>query len=144
MWYRNLRGWVEDIATDPYLAPHMDWDAQRLSIYRGGWWVRCYDEPTTANAFWDTQVCSVVVILVVLKTQTSCRISYHPILKPNCLASLSMQTNHSSPRLALHKDILSLLAVPIFQLISVMVTVLVVGESLDGFLWYVSIFTGNF
>lgn len=53
---------MKDIIHNPYLAPHITWDAQRLSIFRKGRFRRFYDEPYTADAFWETQVGGLIVI----------------------------------------------------------------------------------
>ncbi|KAI0683249.1 hypothetical protein BC835DRAFT_1423488 [Cytidiella melzeri] len=39
----------------PLLAPHFEWDAQRLSKFDGTKWVRFYDEPWTASKFAEVQ-----------------------------------------------------------------------------------------
>jgi hypothetical protein len=42
---------------DGYLAPYFQWDAQRLYTFDGTKYVRFIHEPSTANRFWDVQVC---------------------------------------------------------------------------------------
>ena len=42
---------------DPTLAPHFEWDAQRLSKFNGKEYVRFIHEPYTADRFWEIQVC---------------------------------------------------------------------------------------
>jgi hypothetical protein len=41
---------------DPVLAPHFQWDAQRLSKFNGKEFVRFIHEPYTADRFWEIQV----------------------------------------------------------------------------------------
>jgi hypothetical protein len=50
---------------DPFLVPHFQWDAQRLSKFDGTKYVRFIDEPTTADRFWDIQVCTYVPLLLI-------------------------------------------------------------------------------
>ena len=54
--HRPLWEWVVAQVEDPKLAPYFHWDAQRLSKYDGDKWVRFYEEPWTADMFWDVQV----------------------------------------------------------------------------------------
>ncbi|KAH7927024.1 hypothetical protein BV22DRAFT_1153995 [Leucogyrophana mollusca] len=53
--YRPLWDWACDLLRNPQVGPHFVFDAQRLSKYNGTSFVRFYDEPWTANAFWDAQ-----------------------------------------------------------------------------------------
>jgi hypothetical protein len=46
-----------DHVTDPFLAPHIQWDAQRLFKFDGTKYIRFIHEPHTADRFWDIQVC---------------------------------------------------------------------------------------
>ncbi|KAG1833209.1 hypothetical protein F4604DRAFT_2019034, partial [Suillus subluteus] len=55
VWYRPLWDWACDLLKDPRLGPHFVFDAQRLYKYDGQDFVRFFDEPWTANAFWDSQ-----------------------------------------------------------------------------------------
>ncbi len=48
--------WVVQQIEDPKLAPFFHWDAQKLWIYDGHRWVRFWEEPWTAEMFWDVQV----------------------------------------------------------------------------------------
>lgn len=57
VWYRPLWDWACDLLKDPRLGPHFVFDAQRLYKFDGQDFVRFFDEPWTANAFWDCQVC---------------------------------------------------------------------------------------
>jgi hypothetical protein len=49
---------------DATLAPHFEWDAQRLSKFDGEKWVRFYDEPWTANEFARVQVRLATILLI--------------------------------------------------------------------------------
>ncbi|KAG2160107.1 uncharacterized protein EDB93DRAFT_1237319 [Suillus bovinus] len=55
VWYRPLWDWACDLLKDPRLGPHFVFDAQRLYKFDGQDFVRFFDEPWTANAFWDCQ-----------------------------------------------------------------------------------------
>lgn len=66
MHYRPLWDWGLDLLRDKYLAPHFVFDAQRLSKFDGERFVRFIDEPWTADAFWDAQVCFKSCFIVVL------------------------------------------------------------------------------
>ncbi|KAI0697352.1 hypothetical protein BC835DRAFT_1206783, partial [Cytidiella melzeri] len=52
---RSLWEWILSQVQDPLLAPHFEWDAQRLSKFNGTKWVRFYDEPWTASKFAQVQ-----------------------------------------------------------------------------------------
>ncbi|KIJ58589.1 hypothetical protein HYDPIDRAFT_178048 [Hydnomerulius pinastri MD-312] len=55
LYYRPLWDWICDLLRDPKFGPHFVFDAQRLSKYDGKQFVRFFDEPWTANSFWDHQ-----------------------------------------------------------------------------------------
>ncbi|KAG1731406.1 hypothetical protein EDB19DRAFT_2008263 [Suillus lakei] len=55
VWYRPLWDWACDLLKDPRLGPHFVFDAQRLYKFDGQDFVRFFDEPWTANAFWNSQ-----------------------------------------------------------------------------------------
>ncbi|KAG2103174.1 hypothetical protein BD769DRAFT_1630901 [Suillus cothurnatus] len=55
IWYRPLWDWACDLLKDHRLGPHFVFDAQRLYKYDGQDFMRFFDEPWTANAFWDSQ-----------------------------------------------------------------------------------------
>jgi len=57
MHYRPLWDWVLDLLRDKHLAPHFVFDAQHLSKFNGERFVCFIDEPWTADAFWNAQVC---------------------------------------------------------------------------------------
>jgi hypothetical protein len=59
MHYRPLWDWVLDLLRDSCLAYHFVFDAQHLSKFNGEQFVRFIDEPWTADAFWNAQVCIV-------------------------------------------------------------------------------------
>ncbi|KAI0340313.1 hypothetical protein BDW22DRAFT_1334574 [Trametopsis cervina] len=52
---RSLWDWIIHQVKDPLLAPHFEWDAQRLSKFDGQEWVRFYDEPWTGDMFSNVQ-----------------------------------------------------------------------------------------
>jgi hypothetical protein len=47
---------------NPDLIQHFEWDACRLSKFdeQSASWVRFYDEPWTADRFWEIQVCGIL------------------------------------------------------------------------------------
>ncbi len=53
----NLWTWALDLIQDPTLEPHFVWDAVQLSKWNGEAFEKFIDEPWTAQAFWDLQVC---------------------------------------------------------------------------------------
>ncbi|KAI0814934.1 hypothetical protein BC629DRAFT_1279974, partial [Irpex lacteus] len=53
--HRPMWDWVVQQIEDPKLAPFFHWDAQKLWIYDGHRWVRFWEEPWTAEMFWDVQ-----------------------------------------------------------------------------------------
>ncbi|KAG2160202.1 uncharacterized protein EDB93DRAFT_1261699 [Suillus bovinus] len=55
VWYRPLWDWTCDLLKDPRLGPHFVFDAQRLYKFDRQDFVCFFDEPWTANAFWDCQ-----------------------------------------------------------------------------------------
>ena len=57
--------WIEDMLQNPDLIQHFQWDACQMSKFDGelASWVRFYDEPWTADRFWEIQVCGTCVIL---------------------------------------------------------------------------------
>ncbi|KAG1721425.1 uncharacterized protein EDB91DRAFT_1240309 [Suillus paluster] len=54
-WHRPLWDWACDLLKDPHLGPHFVFDAQRLYKFDGQDFVRFFDKPWTANAFWESQ-----------------------------------------------------------------------------------------
>ncbi|KAG9310133.1 hypothetical protein JVU11DRAFT_9748 [Chiua virens] len=52
---RSLWQWGLDLLNNPYLAPHFVWDAERLYKRNGEQFERFYDEPWTADQWWDVQ-----------------------------------------------------------------------------------------
>ena len=50
----------------PDLIQHFEWDACRMSKFdkQSNSWVRFYDEPWTADRFWETQVCGIYLIIL--------------------------------------------------------------------------------
>ncbi|KAG2140493.1 uncharacterized protein EDB93DRAFT_1089821, partial [Suillus bovinus] len=57
MHYRPLWDWALDLLQDSRLAPHFVFDTQHLTKFNGEQCVCFIDEPWTADAFWDAQVC---------------------------------------------------------------------------------------
>jgi hypothetical protein len=53
---RSLWDWGVSLVQDPILAPHIQWDAQRLSKFNGKEYIRFIHEPYTADRFWEIQV----------------------------------------------------------------------------------------
>lgn len=53
---RSIWDWAMSIVKDPILAPHFQWDAQRLSKFNGKEFVRFVHEPYSADRFWEIQV----------------------------------------------------------------------------------------
>jgi hypothetical protein len=49
------------LVQDRILAPHIQWDAQRLSKFNGKEYIRFIHEPYTADRFWEIQVCFLMV-----------------------------------------------------------------------------------
>ena len=41
---------------DPHLAPHFEWDAQKIMKHEGAGFTCVYTEPWTTEAFWDFRV----------------------------------------------------------------------------------------
>ncbi|KAI5981970.1 hypothetical protein EDD15DRAFT_2182044 [Pisolithus albus] len=52
---RPVWEWALDLLQNELLAPHFVWDAQRLYKYSGEGFERFYDEPWTADRWWDIQ-----------------------------------------------------------------------------------------
>ncbi|KIJ58540.1 hypothetical protein HYDPIDRAFT_184182 [Hydnomerulius pinastri MD-312] len=53
--FRPLWNWAIDLLRDPRIGPHAVFDAERLYKYNGSKFVRFFDEPWTADAFWNAQ-----------------------------------------------------------------------------------------
>ncbi|KAI0286311.1 hypothetical protein BC826DRAFT_1121252 [Russula brevipes] len=53
--HRSLWDWATDLVQDPLLAPHFHWDAEKVFRCLGDQTTRVFDEPWTADAFWDIQ-----------------------------------------------------------------------------------------
>lgn len=56
MLYRPLWEWAKDLIENPRLSSHFHCDAERIFKRDGGSWTRVFNEPWTAEAFWDVQV----------------------------------------------------------------------------------------
>jgi hypothetical protein len=51
-----LMDWALNLLKDPSIGPHAIFDAEHLYKYNGEKFICFYDEPWTANAFWEAQV----------------------------------------------------------------------------------------
>ncbi|KAI6107235.1 hypothetical protein EV401DRAFT_2060073 [Pisolithus croceorrhizus] len=51
----SLWDWALDLLSNPLLAPHFTWDAQRLFKYNGSKYERFYSEPWTGDHWWNIQ-----------------------------------------------------------------------------------------
>ncbi|KAG1739543.1 hypothetical protein EDB19DRAFT_1928076 [Suillus lakei] len=77
--------WVLDLLENPLLAPHFAWDAQRVFKHNGTGFERFYDEPWTADRWWDVQsnlpqdIRAVPLCLIVYADKT--RLSSHGTVK---------------------------------------------------------------
>ena len=58
VWVRPISEWAEEMLQDEDLINHFVWDAQHVSKFDGssGSWIRVFDEPWTADRFWEIQV----------------------------------------------------------------------------------------
>lgn len=56
MPHRPLWDWAVDLISEPQLAPHFEWDARKVFKFGGENCTRVYDEPWTADMFWEFQV----------------------------------------------------------------------------------------
>lgn len=56
VYYRNIQDWAVNLVQDPIVGPNFVFHAQRLSKFDGTTFVRFYDEPWTADDFWNSQV----------------------------------------------------------------------------------------
>jgi hypothetical protein len=58
VYHRPLWEWATDLIESPQLASHFHWDAERIfRCYEGKSPIRVFNEPWSANTFWDVQVC---------------------------------------------------------------------------------------
>lgn len=58
---RSVWQWALDLLRNPHLAPHFMWDAERLYKQNGIQFQRFYDEPWTADSWWNIQVSCITV-----------------------------------------------------------------------------------
>ena len=58
VWVWPISEWAEEMLQDEDLIQHFVWDAQHVSKFdsSSGSWIRVYDEPWTADHFWEVQV----------------------------------------------------------------------------------------
>ncbi|KIP01685.1 hypothetical protein PHLGIDRAFT_80257, partial [Phlebiopsis gigantea 11061_1 CR5-6] len=52
---RSLWEWIVSVVEEPDLAPHFQWDAQRISKWNGERWVQQWEDPCTGESMWDAQ-----------------------------------------------------------------------------------------
>ncbi|KAF8274195.1 hypothetical protein EI94DRAFT_1696135 [Lactarius quietus] len=64
--HRPLWNWVTDLILDMWLAPHFEWDAWEVFRHNGENTTHVYDEPWTANMFWDFQVHTFFSLMVLV------------------------------------------------------------------------------
>ena len=126
VWTRPLWDWAYDILSNPHLANHFRWDAERHYKFNGEQFERFIDEPWTADAWWEIQVSKKILLFPPFVYDLSCyagrqlsqKVLFH-------FLSLYMQTKAGYLLLGQPKGILQLHAVHTFQLQSEMVKVLV-------------------
>ena len=53
---RSLWKWALALIQHPTLAPYITWHATKQFKFTDGEWVRWWDEPSTADYWWDIQV----------------------------------------------------------------------------------------
>lgn len=63
--YRNLWEWATNLLHDPWLFPHMVFDAQQFSKFNSKEFINFVDKPYTVEAFWNIQVCNTAVAILV-------------------------------------------------------------------------------
>ncbi len=57
MHCRSLWQWALALIRDPTLAQHIVWHAVKQFKMTDGTWLRFWDEPNTANYWWEVEVC---------------------------------------------------------------------------------------
>ena len=57
MYMRPLWDWCTELLTDPNIVRQFHWDAEQRFKYNGDKFERFIDEPWTADAWWELQVC---------------------------------------------------------------------------------------
>jgi len=64
--YRPLWDWCKELLLDTLTVSQFEWDAQRLYKYSDAKksFVRFYDEPWTADAWWEYQVSSLPIAVL--------------------------------------------------------------------------------
>ncbi|KAH9001527.1 hypothetical protein EDB92DRAFT_1788816 [Lactarius akahatsu] len=55
VYHRALWDWATDLVQSPQLATHFHWDAEKIFRCNEGSSVRVFNEPWSADAFWDAQ-----------------------------------------------------------------------------------------
>ncbi|KAF8164494.1 hypothetical protein K438DRAFT_1909729 [Mycena galopus ATCC 62051] len=61
MYARPLWNWTLDLIQDPRLAPWFVWDAVKMYRHNGTSFVRFRNEPWTADAYWQLQLCPYII-----------------------------------------------------------------------------------
>jgi len=58
VWVQPISEWAKEMLQDEDLIHHFVWDAQHVSKFDSGLgsWVQVFDEPWTADHFWEIQV----------------------------------------------------------------------------------------
>jgi len=56
LYYRPIWEWAQDLLQNAQLEPYWVWDAQKLYKLDGEDFICYYDEPWTADRFWEIQV----------------------------------------------------------------------------------------
>jgi hypothetical protein len=58
VWTCSLEDWCRELLGDKDILPHFQWDAQKKYQHNGTSFERVIDEPWTADAWWELQVCT--------------------------------------------------------------------------------------
>lgn len=137
VYYRPLWEWVTDLIQSPQLSPYFHWDAEKISRCYGESSIRVFNEPWSADAFWDLQVRISSPPVFESSTFNAPRYRRISLLAGIPSASFYMLTRHAFQVLGWHKGTQWLHVVPTFPRISETAMVSAVGVSLDGFQSYV-------
>ena len=62
---RSIWQWVLDLLNNPHISPHFVWDAERLYKHDSAEFEHFYDEPWTADSWWDIQVGYIVTLSII-------------------------------------------------------------------------------
>ncbi|KAI6107526.1 hypothetical protein EDD17DRAFT_1776127 [Pisolithus thermaeus] len=85
VYAQSLWEWALDLLSNPLLAPHFTWDAQRLFKYDGSKYKRFYSEPWTGDCWWNIQshlpdVEDAILFAFILYADRTC-LSSHAMVK---------------------------------------------------------------